>query len=143
MSAKPRHHSQALPSDFVRLKERYKRFYARVTRYERTCDRLGIPHHKRRIPSLPSDLHGLTCGARTKRTGAPCKSKALYRSGRCKLHGGMSTGPTSEAGKAMSAANGKKGGRPRKSGGMAGSRSVKDPNDLPRLSSVEPKPLGG
>ena len=32
------------------------------------------------------------CGAHARTTGAPCKAKALP-SGRCKLHGGMSTGP--------------------------------------------------
>ena len=45
-------------------------------------------------PSLPfpDELRGLTCGART-RAGTPCKRKDLYRSGRCALHGGLSTGP--------------------------------------------------
>ena len=33
-----------------------------------------------------------TCGAHARSTGAPCKAKALLN-GRCKLHGGMSTGP--------------------------------------------------
>ncbi|MEA3271552.1 HGGxSTG domain-containing protein [Ralstonia pickettii] len=47
----------------------------------------------------------MTCGART-RAGTPCKMTAIHRNGRCKLHGGMSTGPRSNAGKARSAANG-------------------------------------
>ena len=33
------------------------------------------------------------CGAHARTTGNPCKAKALPN-GRCKLHGGMSSGPT-------------------------------------------------
>lgn len=44
------------------------------------------------------------CGAHARSTGAPCKAKALPN-GRCKLHGGMSTGPrTLEGRKAIAAA---------------------------------------
>jgi len=35
----------------------------------------------------------ITCGARTRR-GTPCQAKKLLRGGRCKLHGGASTGAT-------------------------------------------------
>lgn len=38
------------------------------------------------------------CGART-RAGTPCRLKATWNSGRCKLHGGLSTGPKTEEGK--------------------------------------------
>lgn len=38
------------------------------------------------------------CGAKT-RKGPPCRLKATYASGRCKLHGGLSTGPRTEEGK--------------------------------------------
>lgn len=38
------------------------------------------------------------CGAWT-RAGTPCRITAVYASGRCKLHGGMSTGPKTEEGK--------------------------------------------
>lgn len=41
---------------------------------------------------FPEELRGLTCGAKT-RAGTPCKRRDLYNSGRCKLHGGLSTGP--------------------------------------------------
>lgn len=51
------------------------------------------------------------CGAKT-RAGS-CQQSALAN-GRCKWHGGKSTGPKTEAGKAQSRANGAKGGRPRK-----------------------------
>ena len=64
-------------------------------------------------PSLPSSpvfpevLRGLTCGAKT-RAGTPCKQLGLFSSGRCKLHGGMSTGPTTDASKAKASLNGSK-----------------------------------
>ena len=38
------------------------------------------------------------CGAHARTTGNPCKAKALPN-GRCKLHGGMSTGPKSPEGR--------------------------------------------
>ncbi|RBH54200.1 MULTISPECIES: HGGxSTG domain-containing protein [Pseudomonas] len=41
---------------------------------------------------LPDELRRLTCGAKT-RAGTPCKRRDLYISGRCRLHGGLSTGP--------------------------------------------------
>ena len=40
-----------------------------------------------------------TCSAKT-RTGTPCKRGPVPGKNRCKLHGGMSTGPTTVAGKA-------------------------------------------
>lgn len=56
---------------------------------------------------FPEVLRGLTCGART-RAGAPCKRTDLYRSGRCKLHGGRSTGPITAKGKATASRNAKR-----------------------------------
>ena len=53
------------------------------------------------------------CDAR-KKNGEPCRQKTLYRRGRCKFHGGLSTGPVTEEGKAQARINGAKGGRPRK-----------------------------
>jgi len=49
----------------------------------------------------------LYCGART-RTGSACKRKDLYRSGKCRLHGGLSTGPRTVTGKSVSSLNAKK-----------------------------------
>ncbi len=63
-------------------------------------------------PPFPDVLIGLTCGAKT-RAGTPCKRSDLYSSGRCKFHGGLSTGPTTETGKAKSRDNGNLGGRGR------------------------------
>lgn len=55
---------------------------------------------------MPAECADLRCGART-RAGTPCKRRDLYRSGRCNLHGGMSTGPRTAAGKAICSRNGK------------------------------------
>ena len=45
------------------------------------------------------------CGAKT-RAGTQCKRKDLYENGRCKLHGGLSTGPRTPDGKEKSAKDG-------------------------------------
>jgi hypothetical protein len=43
------------------------------------------------------DLNSLpVCGAKT-RSGGLCKHKGNFRNGRCKRHGGASTGPTNQA----------------------------------------------
>jgi hypothetical protein len=49
------------------------------------------------------------CGART-RAGTPCKAAAMPN-GRCRMHGGPSTGPKTEAGKAKIRASRTKHGR--------------------------------
>jgi hypothetical protein len=41
------------------------------------------------------------CGARNRR-GEPCQGKLLLKGGRCKFHGGMSTGPKTPEGKERS-----------------------------------------
>ena len=53
------------------------------------------------------------CGA-INRAGLPCRMLAIYDNGRCKWHGGCSTGPKTDAGKEQSRINGRKGGRPKK-----------------------------
>jgi len=54
---------------------------------------------------MPTDLIDLECGAKT-RAGTPCKQKAIYINGRCKWHGGLSTGAKTKEGKKRSAMNG-------------------------------------
>lgn len=48
-------------------------------------------------------MKGERCEAKT-RKGTPCQCKAL-QNGRCKFHGGLSTGPRTPEGKAKVAAN--------------------------------------
>lgn len=45
------------------------------------------------------DISGLRCGART-RAGTACKITAIYSNGRCKFHGGLSTGAKTKGGRA-------------------------------------------
>ncbi len=66
--------------------------------------------------STTADWSTFTCAART-RKGTPCKLTTLYDNGRCKFHGGLSTGPKTPQGRRRSALNGRKGGRPRKHAG--------------------------
>lgn len=40
----------------------------------------------------------ITCGART-RQGTPCKAKPVRNRKRCRMHGGLSTGPKTIAGR--------------------------------------------
>ena len=49
------------------------------------------------------DWPGQRCGAKT-RQGTPCKRPANKRNGRCRLHGGQSTGPKTAEGRAKIAA---------------------------------------
>lgn len=56
---------------------------------------------------------GDTCGA-MKANGERCKHRTLSRNGRCKWHGGKSTGPKTAQGRNQSRINGAKGGRPAK-----------------------------
>lgn len=45
----------------------------------------------------------IRCEAHARSTGKPCQAPSM-RNGRCKLHGGMSTGPRSKVGRAKIAA---------------------------------------
>jgi len=54
---------------------------------------------------FPEVFRKLACGART-RKGTPCQQKGLYKNSRCKLHGGLSTGPKTNEGKRKSSLNG-------------------------------------
>ena len=56
------------------------------------------------VPSCPGYLRGLTCGAR-KKNGERCRSTALCANGRCKFHGGASTGPRTAEGRAKALEN--------------------------------------
>ncbi len=58
--------------------------------------------------TFPESCRGMLCGAKT-RKGTRCKNDGLsHASGRCKFHGGLSTGPKSIAGKQRSSMNAKR-----------------------------------
>lgn len=56
------------------------------------------------VPSFPRYLRGLTCGA-IKKNGRPCGMTTLEANGRCKFHGGASTGPRTPEGRAKALEN--------------------------------------
>lgn len=58
----------------------------------------------RYVPSFPRYLRGLTCGA-IKKNGKPCGMTTLGANGRCKFHGGASTGPRTPEGHARALEN--------------------------------------
>ena len=59
-------------------------------------------------PELPEECKNMRCGAKT-RSNTPCKLDGTnYANGRCKFHGGRSTGPKTQAGKDKSALNSRK-----------------------------------
>lgn len=79
-----------------RLKAHYRRNRESFDRWRAS----GYPYYAK--PShepLPQDLADMRCEAIT-RAGTPCKRKDIYSNGRCKYHGGMSTGAKTPEGKA-------------------------------------------
>ena len=56
------------------------------------------------LSPLPEICRGLVCGAKG-RDGRSCQSLDLYTNGRCRAHGGLSTGPRTLEGKRRSARN--------------------------------------
>jgi hypothetical protein len=69
--------------------------------YPRSVRRPVLPAY----PELPLSPDALVCGGKSRRTGQPCESRAIYANGRCKWHGGLCTGPKTAAGKARSSLN--------------------------------------
>ena len=64
--------------------------------------------------SAGPDCPSIRCGARTRR-GTPCQKPPLKGKNRCRLHGGLSTGPRTAEGKAgIAAAHYKHGRRSKK-----------------------------
>lgn len=60
----------------------------------------AVFEHDGRWYEITSNRHRarLVCGARRK-NGAQCRSKELHRGGKCRFHGGLSTGPRTPDGK--------------------------------------------
>lgn len=98
---------------FVDPQAELRKCYVAVMRaHARACDRAraaGLFELDRDWPPWPDfePFEGLRCGAKGKRTGKPCPHTSIYSSGRCKWHGGLSTGPKTPEGLARSAANGR------------------------------------
>ena len=75
------------------LRHRKRRLVARDERSRELAEMFADqPERLKRL-----DLRPRLCGART-RKGTPCRCLALAN-GRCKLHGGLSTGPRTEEGR--------------------------------------------
>src|SRR2546428_14038457 len=60
-------------------------------------EREPIERVRARLEALVMANAAPRCGARSKRTGKPCRAAAMPN-GRCKLHGGKSTGPRTPEG---------------------------------------------
>lgn len=91
---------EAIRSAWVRY---WKVWHAHVERYPDSGS----------FPPAPAVFGELRCGA-LNRAGEPCGRRDLYSCGRCRLHGGLSSGPKTDEGKSRSSANGARGGRPPK-----------------------------
>ena len=75
------------------------------------CDEWAARHYCYPLPNFipfPEICRGMKCEATT-RKGTPCKNDGTgYSSGRCKYHGGASTGPLTQEGKKIASQNGLK-----------------------------------
>ena len=60
-------------------------------------ERKATDRARARLEALLKANAAPRCGARSKRTGKPCRGAAMPN-GRCKLHGGKSTGPRTSEG---------------------------------------------
>lgn len=87
------------------MRRRYKQHYLEWRAVHKKQIYSGNYLSPYNYPLLPEDLRGMACSAKT-RKGTPCKRTDLYISGRCKFHGGKSTGPKTAEGKAKVALNG-------------------------------------
>jgi hypothetical protein len=56
-------------------------------------------------PQFPLECRDMVCAGKGRRSGRPCQCRAIYANGRCKWHGGASTGPKTAAGKIRSLGN--------------------------------------
>jgi hypothetical protein len=79
-----------------------------VKRAQAAAYAAGMEYTDPGFPRWPdmSTFSILRCGAKTKRHGTPCSLTAIYANGRCKFHGGLSTGPKTAEGKIKAAQNG-------------------------------------
>ena len=97
-----------VPDPQPELRRRFRAYLRARRKWESESGGLfpGHPQY-RRPPACPPNSSELRCGATT-RKGTPCKRKDIGAGGRCRLHGGMSTGPRTKKGKQRSAKNAKR-----------------------------------
>ena len=71
------------------------------------CHATRAGAHANKSGSLPAAANQarVICGARRRRDGQPCQGLSVPGKRRCKWHGGASTGPKTDAGRARSMAN--------------------------------------
>lgn len=94
--------------DQTTLRQAFKAAMRRQAQRQKALLAAGTPRFALAQSGLFDDLSGfavLRCGAQT-RSGTLCKRKDIYSCGRCRLHGGLSTGPKTPAGKSISRQNG-------------------------------------
>lgn len=87
------------------LRKRLRAHFDATMCIHETWRAAGYPYPPPETPSFPDELRDLCCGAMT-RKGTSCRNIALFSNGRCRFHGGLSTGPRTEEGKRKSALNG-------------------------------------
>ncbi len=86
---------------WVAQQKAWKTAYARLE-----AEGVPVGQMAGRLPVFDCSLFvGLVCGARSRQTGQPCRLTVLCAGGRCRYHGGRSTGPRSAEGKAKVTAN--------------------------------------
>jgi hypothetical protein len=81
-----------MSSDQSELRKRWRRLNKERSDHLAAWAARGYQNPRPIHIPFPDEIRSLTCGAKT-RAGTPCKRRDLYKSGRCKLHGGLSTGP--------------------------------------------------
>jgi len=89
-------------------RKRFKEYHEEHAKIHQAWIEAGMPNPTPSYPKCPGDLVGLACGAITKRAGTPCKLTSIYSNGRCKFHGGLSTGPKTVEGKKTASLNGRR-----------------------------------
>ena len=97
-----RHARSATRRSSPSVSSRPRNWCARISRKAaRSSAGISLDRMRARLEALLKANAAPRCGARSKRTGKPCRGAAMPN-GRCKLHGGKSTGPRTAEGLARS-----------------------------------------
>lgn len=90
----------------VEMRREFVRLWRRHVQQRDAAEAAGLLPHDRGFPRFDfGPFADLRCGARGKRTGRPCPLTTVYGNGRCRFHGGLSTGPRTAEGKAIASRN--------------------------------------